>query len=99
MPRVGGRKPNDFGLFDTLGNAYEWCLGNGHGPPAGPGGPAIEDRLASRSITEAMTEPLRGGAANNAATAIGSGRRIELRPSSFYAVMGFRVARTCPPRP
>ncbi len=23
--RVGGLKPNDLGLFDTLGNAWEWC--------------------------------------------------------------------------
>ena len=48
--------------------------------------------------TEAMTEPLRGGAANNTAAALRSGRRIEQRPSSFLEVVGFRVARTCPPR-
>ena len=98
MPRVGGRKPNDFGLFDMLGNAYEWCLDTRKRPPPGPGMPAIEDRLGSRTVAEAMTEPLRGGAANNTAAALRSGRHIEHRPSSFHAVFGFRVARTCPPR-
>ena len=25
MLPVGSRKPNDLGLFDALGNAFEWC--------------------------------------------------------------------------
>jgi len=46
---VGQKQPNDFGLFDMLGNAMQWCQDT-RGPtsyPIRPGGRPTEDDLSA----------------------------------------------------
>ena len=93
----GRRKGNDLGLFDPLGNVWEWCHDPfgpvRHGPGVNPdwGGPL-------RRTHNAMF--IRGCAFTKTPTEIRSARRRKLDdfPPS-YGDMGFRLARTLRPPP
>jgi formylglycine-generating enzyme required for sulfatase activity/predicted Ser/Thr protein kinase len=91
---VGIKRPNDFGLFDTYGNAHEWCqdifsLVPSGGATVDIGGPPWND--------EAHDRVLRGLAAGDALLP-----RSALREAGLYdnrtivPAIGFRVARTVP---
>src|SRR5262249_10014505 len=41
---VGGKKPNDLGLFDLHGNVNTWCQESHKGYPAAKDGGAVEDK-------------------------------------------------------
>ena len=88
---VGGeRLPNAWGLYDLLGNVWEWCGdwkgGYGAGVTTDPRGPA-----AGRARV------IRGGAWNNDARSCRSAARNENPPDFCYADIGFRVVRVVPP--
>ena len=84
---VGLLKPNAFGLYDMLGNVYEYCLDNMS---------ATETTAYGTYDTSEVTEPvggstsvgitsrraIRGGAFNVTAGAIRPGYRISINPSS-----------------
>jgi formylglycine-generating enzyme required for sulfatase activity len=94
---VGQLKPNDFGLFDILGNAFEWT----------------EDRYLRHSIattvrrTAEQEDPgkdrdelevvLRGGSFSSPATLLRSAYRERCLPSNPLGTYGFRYVRTLPP--
>jgi formylglycine-generating enzyme required for sulfatase activity len=91
---VGGLMPNDLGLFDMLGNAFEWT----------------EDRytrdvtLARPGSTPAGTKPestvrdievvLRGGSFSSPATSMRSAYRERSSPFDPLETYGFRYVRT-----
>ena len=84
----GGLLPNDLGLFDTLGKAYEWCH-----DPAGDD-PAMVERDAAEVLSSRDSRRLRGGSfgfhpAYNRASFRGWFIASDLMPFN-----GFRVART-----
>jgi formylglycine-generating enzyme required for sulfatase activity len=95
---VGQKKPNDLGLFDMLGNAYEWCqdpyrpykdADDARGEPildAVPGGP----------VSPSIDRVLRGGTFLTAVSAQRCVTRAMRRPSNAGTPFGLRVARTCP---
>src|SRR5262249_12604334 len=88
--RVGSLKPNDLGLFDMLGNAWEWCHDARAPYPPGPG----EDRERPGAVTGAQGRVLRGGGFFSAAADLRSAHRFGFHPQAPFGLAGFRVART-----
>jgi eukaryotic-like serine/threonine-protein kinase len=92
--RTGGSLlPNDLGLFDMLGNVYEWCQDR-----AAPFKPANSDASIDLSREEAISEKhnriLRGGAFYVGADAVRSAHRGADLPSTTNTINGFRLVRT-----
>jgi formylglycine-generating enzyme required for sulfatase activity len=77
---VGRLVPNDFGLFDMLGNAWEWCQNSfAGGETTGGQAPRV----------------LRGGAYSSPARDVRSASRHGALPTARVSTIGFRVAKTC----
>jgi formylglycine-generating enzyme required for sulfatase activity/tRNA A-37 threonylcarbamoyl transferase component Bud32 len=96
MHPAGRKKPNDLGLFDMLGNAYEWCS-DPHVPyrPGKDGQPA-DDTLLDPDFSDDVVRVLRGGSFGNSAPLLRSADRYWFRPTSRFTFIGFRPARTYP---
>jgi len=95
---VGQKKPNPWGLFDTIGNVAEWCndvYGEAYyqkSPERNPRGPADGEKYV-----------LRGGAWTSSADACRSAHRVGEDPGFQDAcfardAIGFRCVRNAPPR-
>jgi formylglycine-generating enzyme required for sulfatase activity len=94
MRPVGSLKPNDLGLFDTLGNALEWCQeGFGYYEPAEPGR-ASEDKEDKRDITDKSIQMVRGGEFEYHASYVRCAVRFWFLPATRDDALGFRPART-----
>ncbi len=80
---VAQKAPNAFGLYDMLGNVWEWC--DGAAPP---------DPQAASSGQKAVEAPVRGGSWNTVAEMVhAASRQTEPADSSNYRI-GFRcIAR------
>jgi formylglycine-generating enzyme required for sulfatase activity/tRNA A-37 threonylcarbamoyl transferase component Bud32 len=93
---VGRLKPNDLGLFDTLGNAIEWV--GDRAAPYNVTTRADPDADPSPWVTEETYRVLRGGSFLNQPgilrTAI---RQFHLPGTQVNNTPGFRPARTLPP--
>lgn len=94
---VGRLRPNDQGLFDTLGNATEW----GIDPATNYAVDLPEDveRTTNLRVTEQLSRCLRGGSFYNQSVDLRSAMRSFYRPGLGNFSTGFRVARTLPPAP
>jgi formylglycine-generating enzyme required for sulfatase activity len=83
---VGGKAPNGFGLYDMLGNAFEWVndwYGNYYADSqTNPTGPA-----------SGYTHVLRGGYFGSESANVQSSNRISYSAEVLLAGSGFRVAR------
>ncbi len=88
--------PNDLGLFDTLGNADEWCLGAGWPYPTTEGAVAIDQLAIAETVRENVTRSFRGGTFSDLAGFLRSANRDWLLPSHRSIYFGFRPARTLP---
>src|SRR5262249_22753417 len=86
--RVGSLKPNDLGMFDMLGNAWEWCHDALAPYPAGP-----DDVEQPGPVLAAQRRVLRGGGIFSAAAELRSAQRFGFHPQVPF-LAGFRVART-----
>ena len=79
--KVKTKRPNDWGLYDMLGNVWEWCEGVWQYDYEG----APTDSAASRVV--------RGGSWSTSAWFVGSAVRDWYDPSSWGDVLGFRCSR------
>ena len=99
MKAVGSQKPNDFGLFDMLGNSLEWCHDRGTGdagvPPQYTIGELSEDRPETEPIGGEVARPLRGGSFVHPSRMIRCADRASwVMPSYKNIDIGFRPVRT-----
>ena len=92
----GSLLPNDLGLFDMLGNVYEWCQDRREDYKVGPDG-TIVDRL-SKAVPLVQTHLyiLRGGGFVDVPGHLRSAQRIWNFPYNRLGAYGFRIARTLP---
>jgi formylglycine-generating enzyme required for sulfatase activity len=81
---VASLEPNDLGLFDTLGNMWEWCQDRYGGSPI----------IYTYEHINADPRLLRGGAFSNQPADARSAYRSRLVPSDRDIHFGFRPART-----
>jgi len=91
----GSLLPNDLGLFDMLGNVYEWCL-----DPAlvyEPGKDVLTDDITIQLfITDKRLCVSRGGAFGFLPAVVRSAHRLRDTPADINISGGFRLARTYP---
>ncbi|HEV3259347.1 MAG TPA: formylglycine-generating enzyme family protein, partial [Gemmataceae bacterium] len=87
---VGQKRPNDFGLFDMHGNAWQWCQGS-----ARPYGRAQqEDKEDPTAVTPQLMCVLRGGSFRDHASNLRSACRNNSWPGYRTESIGLRVVRT-----
>lgn len=97
---VGTRKPNDLGLFDTLGNVWNLCqdhyeVSEAVVPVPGDATPA-DDEWWGRPIPADGIVVKRGGSFASSSRTVRTAFRGRTRPGSKDVDTGFRVARTLP---
>jgi formylglycine-generating enzyme required for sulfatase activity len=85
---VGSYQANEWGLYDTHGNVWEWCLDWYAGSLAGGADPS--------GAVSGSYRVLRGGSWSGAASICRSASRGYCPPSDRGSVIGFRLVRTLP---
>ncbi len=93
---VGRLKPNDLGLFDVLGNHWEWCQEVFNMYRIGGDGKRTEDIEDAADITNGQQRVLRGGCFADLPLDSRSAARGLGGPTYRYTYSGFRPARTLP---
>jgi formylglycine-generating enzyme required for sulfatase activity len=91
---VASLKPNACGLFDMLGNAYEWCHGTHAAYPIGKPSQDVEHDLI---VTNSDARVLRGGSFSDNISNVRAADRRARRTDDRNNIYGFRVARTYRP--
>jgi eukaryotic-like serine/threonine-protein kinase len=87
---VGQKIPNNYGLFDLYGNAWEWC----QDAAVRHEGLPIEDHEDLREISSFESRVLRGGCCASPALHLRSAQRYKLEAAVRGSLAGIRVART-----
>jgi formylglycine-generating enzyme required for sulfatase activity len=87
-------KPNDFGLFDMLGNALEWCQESVMYYTPGAEGEPSEDREDKQDITDKRIRVLRGCSFSSQSRFVRCAVRNTNVPAFRFFHVGFRPART-----
>jgi formylglycine-generating enzyme required for sulfatase activity/tRNA A-37 threonylcarbamoyl transferase component Bud32 len=95
---VGQKRPNDLGLFDMLGNVFNWC-NEGYDDYRSVGGFRaifLEDREDTRAIDEREPLVLRGSSFETLPPLVRSASRGGAYPMNYWRSMGVRPVRTLP---
>jgi serine/threonine protein kinase/formylglycine-generating enzyme required for sulfatase activity len=91
---VGELRPNDLGLFDVLGNVWEWCQDDGTSFRPNFGGLTVVDQEELPSISERAAFMRRGGAYNYAAPLTRCANRLGYTTDTKTPAVGFRIVCT-----
>lgn len=101
---VGTYPPNKYGLYDIVGNVWEWCLDAYDGdfykssPRRNPLAGKVDIAQVTRYFADAKApRVLRGGAWNNSRSALRIADRRRFNPAFTDNSSGFRCARTMSP--
>ncbi|MCP3883117.1 MAG: formylglycine-generating enzyme family protein, partial [Sulfitobacter sp.] len=86
---VGGKQANPWGLYDMLGNVFEWCQDSWHESYDG----APVDGSARESDEAGAARVVRGGSWDGVAWYCRCAYRYGFRPGSRVYYLGFRCAR------
>jgi formylglycine-generating enzyme required for sulfatase activity len=89
----GTKLPNDLGLFDMLGNVFEWCNVRAEADP--PDTSENIDRNIEELIKDTNGRPIRGGTQFYIPAFVRSAIRRYVAPSYRDIFIGFRPVRTC----
>jgi formylglycine-generating enzyme required for sulfatase activity len=94
----GSLIPNDLGLFDMLGNVWEWCHTIETAATSRPSvnRPAYDRINEITHVNEKDPRVLRGGPFRNPPALLRAANRYRNAPSNRNHINGFRPARTCP---
>ncbi len=92
----GTKLPNDLGLFDMLGNVYEWCNSRYEAHPPDKGGNFDDNMTLYEYIKDTNARPLRGGTFFYIPAYVRSAVRRPVAPSYRDIFIGFRPSRTYP---
>ena len=95
---VARLKPNDLGLFDMLGNAWEWCLDRRQSYPTELDTIVIDQEGRHLVVDDSTARTRRGGSFTYDAASVRSACRgdVSYFPMQRRDSVGFRVARTLP---
>jgi formylglycine-generating enzyme required for sulfatase activity len=85
---VGSLRPNDLGLFDLHGNAWEWCQNRFEQFQD------MKDHQKEDKVDDQSGHPVRGGAFDVDPLNVRSANRFRLVPANRNISVGFRPART-----
>jgi formylglycine-generating enzyme required for sulfatase activity len=94
MNKVGLLKPNEFGLFDMLGNAGEWCQDRFRPYPSAKPEDPDEDTEDLKSPADGDPRVSRGGCFLFQPVLVRSAARFAYAPGSAGNFFGIRPART-----
>jgi serine/threonine protein kinase/formylglycine-generating enzyme required for sulfatase activity/tetratricopeptide (TPR) repeat protein len=87
--------PNDLGLFDVLGNAYEWCQDRASLYRPARKGLSVDQSRIEEFIFDKQMRLFRGGAFQSDSGDCRAAHRAADFPTLESYVSGFRLARTC----
>jgi serine/threonine protein kinase/formylglycine-generating enzyme required for sulfatase activity len=90
---VASLKPNDLGLFDMLGNAWEWCFDVYVDHPQRTA-VVSADAVVLQTVEDRTARVLRGGAFDVHPQFVRSACRVDTAPANRDAVIGLRPVRT-----
>ena len=94
---VGSLRPNEFGLFDTGGNVFEWCL-ESYDPYPDLNG-ANEDAFMgsqNKKIMSSISRGMRSGCFYNQISSLRSADRNGAKPDDRSNSRGLRLVRSLP---
>ena len=89
---VAMHKPNDFGMFDMLGNVAEWC----HDRYRSVAGSEQATGSDQDRVNNNLPRVIRGGSCADPASRVRSAYREGMQPDRQKTTVGFRVARSTP---